>query len=92
MDLKNDEGTKTGGNWFGMFVTSLSMYAYYSVDENSYGKESRIDAYGRYSHAKENVSTSMSFSISLGGIGFSFSGASSTSFDIQKNTQATMSI
>ncbi|MGC4379411.1 hypothetical protein WD019_21260 [Fictibacillus sp. Mic-4] len=93
MNLPNDNWSITGGGTLiGTKVTDIHMYAYYTVEELKYGTQDRIDAYGRYAHAEENISFSFGASMTLGGIGISFSGVSSESFSVQRNTQATLYI
>lgn len=90
MNLKNNE---VGSDFrFSYNVVSLSMYAYYEVNELVYGSQTYLDAYGRYAHAQQSLSGSFGFSMGLGGPGISFSGVSSSYFSIQENTQATQKL
>lgn len=84
MNLKNNLNSAE-------IVTGLSMYMYYEVDKATYNiRPTSLDAYGRYAHAEKNVSLSYSFGITWGAPSISFSGVSSTSFSIQKNTHASL--
>ncbi|WP_226530888.1 hypothetical protein [Metabacillus niabensis] len=62
-------------------VTELEGYMYYTIVKNSSVTPYYINAYGNYSHAKTTVSSSYSYSMSVGGPSLSWQGVSSTSFD-----------
>lgn len=84
MNLKNDTHSAEK-------VTDLYMYMYYEVEKaSSSGNPSYLDVYGRYGHAQKNVSVNYSFGITWGYPSISFSGVSSSSFSIQKNTHASI--
>jgi hypothetical protein len=73
MNLKDDASN--------LRVTELEGYAYYKIARSSSVVPYYINAYGNYSHAKTNVSSTFGFGFSFGGPAISWSGITSTSFD-----------
>jgi hypothetical protein len=92
MNLKDNTGMCTWQACYGDEVQSLSQYAYYTASELHYNEEQRIDAYGRYAHAKKTVTPTFGFSITLTGVGVSVTGVTRDSFEYQYNTHAYLAI
>ncbi|MEK5037523.1 hypothetical protein [Sporosarcina sp. FSL K6-3457] len=62
-------------------LTQLEGYAYYNIQRSSSVVPNYINAFGNYSHAKNTVSNSISYSLSYGGPAIGWSNVSSTEFD-----------
>lgn len=91
MNLPDDNITyNRDGSVSGTEVKSLSSYSYNTVED--LGSSTRIDAYGIYAHANTTVDVKFGFSVTLTGVGISVTNVSTSSFDYQNNTQATLYI
>lgn len=73
MNLKNNASN--------LRVTELEGYAYFNIKRSSSVVPRYINAFGIYSHAKKDISSSFSYGLSFGGPSISYSGISSSSFD-----------
>ncbi|MGE6260850.1 hypothetical protein ACQKCU_23740 [Heyndrickxia sporothermodurans] len=91
MNLKDDDKILLPGSGYqGYEVRDLDLYMYYNVSK-AVNKPARIDAYGRYAHAKTKLKPGFGFSVSTTlTAGFSFSLNTVKDFDITKNTVATI--
>ena len=62
-------------------ITQLEGYAYYNIQKSSSVVPNYVNAFGNYSHAKNTVASSISYSLSYGGPAIGWSNVSSTEFD-----------